>query len=151
MKLALYLPRCLQRINLPFPEYKDKKPVSLLQMSRRLSMRMEVLAYVSANRRRLCGVWLGVCPASSWFAGEITGGNQWRPVYKEKASAFLSTQEPNYLAGGNNKQKLMSTTKIVKELEISSCLICPQLRRVHCLLARCAGVDVCQRAEVRCE
>ena len=41
MKLALYLPRCLQRINLPFLEYKDKKLESLLQMSRRLSMRME--------------------------------------------------------------------------------------------------------------
>ena len=134
MKLALYLPRCLQRINLPFPEYKDKKPVSLLQMSWRLSMRMEVLAYVSANRRRLWGVWLGVCPASSWFAGRITGVYKWRPVNKEKASAFLSTQEPNYLASGNIKQKLMSTTKVVKELEISSCLICPQLRRVHCLL-----------------
>lgn len=77
--------------------------------------------------------------------------DKWRPVNKEKASAFLSTQEPNYLAGGNVKQKLMSTTKVVKELEISSCLICPQLRRVHCLLARCAGVAVCQRAEVRCE
>ncbi len=34
MKLALYLPRCLQRINLPFLEYKDKKLVSLLQMSK---------------------------------------------------------------------------------------------------------------------
>ena len=43
------------------------------------------------------------------------------------------------------------TAKIVKEIEISSCLICPQLCRVHCLLARCTGVDVCQRAEVRCE
>ena len=77
--------------------------------------------------------------------------DKWRSVYKEKASAFLSTQEPNYLAGGNIKQKLMSTTKVVKAIEIGSCLICPQLRRVHCLLARCAGVDVCQRAEVRCE
>ena len=36
---------------------------------------------------------------------------------KEKASAFLSTQEPSYLAGGNIKQKLMSTTKVVKEIE----------------------------------
>ena len=72
-------------------------------------------------------------------------------MYKEKASAFLSTQEPNYLASGNNKLKLMSTTKVVKEIEISSCLICPQLRRADGKLARCAGVDVCQRAEVRCE
>ena len=51
------------------------------------------------------------------FAGGLTGGDKWRPVNKEKASAFLSTQEPNYLAGGNIKQKLMSTTKVVKEIE----------------------------------
>ena len=40
-----------------------------------------------------------------------------RYVNKEKASAFLSTQEPNYLASGNNKQKLISATKVVKEFE----------------------------------
>ena len=34
MKLALYLSRCLQRVNLPFPKYKDKMLVSLLQMSK---------------------------------------------------------------------------------------------------------------------
>ena len=186
MKLALYLPRCLQRINLPFLEYKDKKLESLLQMSRRLSMRMETLASASANWMRLYGVCLGACPAPWRFAGGLTGGDKWRPVNKKKASAFLSTQEPNYLASGNIKQKLMSTTKVVKEieklqgtedaplvasgklrsadnervlnqidqrrinlaevayldlelatkvvkeLEISFCLICPQLRRVDC-------------------
>ncbi len=51
------------------------------------------------------------------FQGGITGGDKWRPVNKEKASAFLSTQEPNYLASGNIKQKLMSTTKVVKKIE----------------------------------
>ena len=34
MKLALYLPRCLQRINLPFPEYKEEAGVTLTNVSK---------------------------------------------------------------------------------------------------------------------
>ena len=119
MKLALYLPRCLQRINLPFLEYKDKKLVSLLQMSKVSKVvdengdPSECICELEATLWSL--TWSMSTP---WrFAGGLTGGDKWRPVNKEKASAFLSTQEPNYLAGGNIKQKLMSTTKVVKEIE----------------------------------
>ena len=53
------------------------------------------------------------------FQGEITGGDKWRPVNKEKASAFLSTQEPNYLASGNIKQKLMRLLHVLSERSIA--------------------------------
>ena len=72
-----------------------------------------------------------------------------RSVDKERVLSQIDQRRTNFAEVAYLDLEL--TAKIVKEIEISSCLICPQLRRVHCLLARCAGVDVCQRAEVRCE
>ena len=63
-----------------------------------------------------------------------------KSVDKERVLSQIDQRRTNFAEVAYLDLEL--TAKIVKEIEISSCLICPQLCRVHCLLARCTGVDV---------
>ena len=95
---------------------------------------------------------MAVCQRAGVRCEQRNRGVPWgklRSVDKERVLSQIDQRRTNFAEVAYLDLEL--ATKIVKEIEISSCLICPQLRRVHCLLARCAGVAVCQRAEVRCD